>query len=80
MAQKTKPPVWKMPAHLERFRDMVNNTGGNSIEELMNDHSSDVFNNAPRALLCVAVKSQIALLERLYKEGCLRDTLTLPRR
>jgi len=56
---------WVMPERLERFRGLIVNTGGNSIEELMNDHKSNVFNNAPRALICVSVKSQIALLEKI---------------
>lgn len=61
---------WKMPAWMEKYRDKINNTGGNEIEGLMNDDGteSNVFINAPRALICVAVKSQVALLERLHKE------------
>jgi len=59
---------WKMPEWMERYQEHITNTGGNPIEELMNDDgtNSNVFNNAPRALICVAVKSQVALLEILH--------------
>lgn len=60
------PSVWTMPPHLERFRDHITNTGGNSIESLMNDHDSTLFNNAIRATLIIAVKSQMSLLETLH--------------
>ena len=63
--------VWIMPEWMEKYRKMIVNTGGNAIEELVNDDgtNSNVFNNAPRALICVAVKSQVNLLEILHKEG-----------
>lgn len=62
---------WKMPDWMEPYRYFIVNTGGNDVEELMNDNgtNSNVFNNAPRALICVAVKSQVALLVELHKEG-----------
>ena len=59
---------WKMPAWMEKYRICIVNTGGNPVEELMNDDgiNSNLQNNAVRALLCVAVKSQISLLEQLH--------------
>lgn len=68
-----KSKLWKMPKWMEEFRSCFHNTGGNSIEELMNDDgtNSNVFNNALRALLCIAVKSQVALLEELHELGVL---------
>ena len=62
---------WKMPKWMEKYRKFINNTGGNSIEELYNDDgtNSNVFNNAPRALICVSVKCQVQLLLTLKKEG-----------
>ena len=63
---------WKMPAHLEKYRGFVCNTGGNDIEDLMNDHSSTTENNAVRALLCVAVSSQMHLLESLHIKGLIK--------
>jgi hypothetical protein len=75
MSKKNKPKnkLWVFPEWMERFRHTISDTGGNPIEELMNDDgtNSNVFNNAPRALICVAVKSQINLLERLYNAGLL---------
>jgi hypothetical protein len=60
---------WKMPAWMERYRSLFVNTGGNSVEELVNDDgtNSNLQNNAVRALLCVAVKSQVSLLEQLHE-------------
>ena len=64
---------WTMPEWMEPFRKLINNTGGNSIEELVNDDgtNSNVFNNAPRALICCAVKCQVDLLKSLHKAGAL---------
>lgn len=58
-----------MPEWMEPFRDKIVNTGGNPIKELANDHTTTFFGNAPRAALCIAVKSQIELLTRLNDEG-----------
>ena len=60
-----------MPEYLEKYRDLIGNTGGNPVEDLMNDHESDLRTNAVRALLYVAVKSQISLFERLHERGYL---------
>lgn len=60
-----------MPAWMESFRDKIVNTGGNSIEDLMNDHTTNAFNNVIRAGLIVAVKSQVSLLMRLHDDGML---------
>lgn len=62
---------WKMPKWMEPFREHISNTGGNSIEDLMNNHTATLDNNAILAMLCVAVKSQVILLERLYKNRLL---------
>ena len=61
--------VWKMPKWMEPFRKMIVNTGGNAVEELMNDHDSTQFNNVIRAGLCVCVDSQVSLLTRLASAG-----------
>jgi len=66
---QTKHKKWTMPKWMEPYRKFINNTGGNSVEDLMNNHRDTVFNNAPLAILCVAVKSEVALLETLHKEG-----------
>lgn len=71
MSQRKK---WKMPTWMEAYRKSILNTGGNPVEDLMNDDgtNSNVFNNAPRALICCAVKSQVALLESLHESGSLK--------
>lgn len=63
---------WKMPRELEPYREMICNTGGNSIEELCErsrDPDCNVVVNAPLALLTTAVESQLILLARLYNDG-----------
>jgi hypothetical protein len=60
---------WVMPDWMEPFRELIHSTGGNPVEELMNDHDANAFNNVPRAMVCVAVKSQVGLLETLYACG-----------
>lgn len=66
---------WKMPAWMEPYRELIRNTGGNPVEELYNDDgkNSNVFNNTPRALLCVAVKSQVDLILTLKEKGMFKE-------
>jgi hypothetical protein len=63
---------WTMPTWMEPFRDLIQNTGGNYVEDLVNDRESNSFSNAIRAALCVAVKSQVALLTLAHDSGLLR--------
>lgn len=63
--------AWTMPLWMEPHRDRIKNTGGNSVEELVNDTDSNMHNNCIRAALCVAVKSQVGLLEHLHRDGVL---------
>lgn len=60
---------WKMPDWMKEYKEEINNTGGNSIEEIMNDNKTDVLINAPKAMICVAVKSQVYLLTLLHDRG-----------
>jgi hypothetical protein len=62
---------WKMPAWMEPYRDSFCNTGGNSIEELMNDRSTNIANNAVRVALITAVDAQVGLLCRLRERKVL---------
>lgn len=62
---------WTMPEWMEPYRDLIGNTGGNPIEELMNDDTTHVGNNAVRAALIVSVSSQVRLLHRLRSTGYL---------
>ncbi len=62
---------WVMPAWMEPYRDLIGNTGGNPIEELLNDTKTNGFNNAIRAALIVSVESQVRLLTVLHERGLL---------
>jgi hypothetical protein len=65
MLKRTK---WKMPPWIEPYREAIVNTGGNSIEDLMDDRSNVVI-NAPFALISCAVQSQVSLLTKLHTQG-----------
>ena len=66
---KKEQPKWVMPEWMEKYRDLIGNTGGNSVEQLMNNHSANLFNNSPLVVLICSVDSQVNLLARLHKEG-----------
>jgi hypothetical protein len=63
---------WTMPEWMEPYRDLFYSTGGNSIEDLMNDHDTNTFNNQIRWVIIVGVRCQVALLERLHADGRLK--------
>ena len=75
MTKRVQHAEWTMPEWMEPYRNVITNTGGNPIEDLMNDHDSNMFNNAVRAALCIAVASQVSLLEKLHNEGRLVEVL-----
>jgi hypothetical protein len=62
---------WKMPEWMECFRDSFNNTGGNSVETLMNGHTAMQI-NAPLAFLEMSCEAQVRLLCTLKQQGYLR--------
>lgn len=62
---------WQMPEWMEIYREHLTNTGGNSVESLMNDTKTNGFNNLIRASMIISIESEIALLVRLYKRGLL---------
>lgn len=66
---------WVMPDWMKPYEKLIYNTGGNKVEELVNDDgtNSNVFVNAPRALICCAVKSQVDLLTALHAHGLLKE-------
>jgi hypothetical protein len=67
-----KTKKWVMPKWMEKYRSLINNTGGNSVEELMNsDDTKASYNVILSALIC-CVESQITLLHRLHNEGLLK--------
>jgi hypothetical protein len=63
---------WKMPKWMEPYRILIGNTGGNPIEELMNDHHTNSENNMIRAVLICCTESQLSLLHRLWRNGLLK--------
>jgi hypothetical protein len=60
--------LWTMPAWMENYRRFIVNTGGNSVEELVNGHTSPIV-NLPLSTLEACVKSQVALLQQLHGAG-----------
>jgi len=63
---------WTMPKWMEKYRELIGNTGGNSIEEMVDDQSDPQI-NLPRAVLAACVKSQINFLMRLKTLGLLKE-------
>lgn len=64
---------WVMPEWLEPYRELIADTGNQSIEELMNDWTSGFHDNYMRAARMMAVNAQIELLVRLRNEGLLLE-------
>lgn len=56
---------WVMPDWMEPYRYLINNTGGNTVEDLVNYRGTDASINA----LAVAVGAQVGLLEDLHALG-----------
>ena len=59
---------WIQPAWMAPYVELIGNTGGwITPEHAMNCDGRDcnIVVNAPRALLCTAVTSQVTMLERL---------------
>src|SRR5690606_7974521 len=59
---------WKMPAWMEPYRGYIRDTGGNPVEELVNDNHTSVATNSIRAAMCVAVTDQVTLLYHLAED------------
>jgi hypothetical protein len=62
---------WFMPTWMEQYRELICNTGGNTIEQLMNGDASPLI-NLPLSTLQACVKSQVTLLETLHDDGALK--------
>jgi hypothetical protein len=69
---------WVMPEWMEPYRDLIGNTGGNSVEELYNDRTTAQV-NLIRAALALAVRDQVDLLYRLHSRGMLAPIPAVPR-
>lgn len=66
---------FQMPPELEQFRGLIQNTGGNRVEDLIDrfyneDHLSKT--NLPVFVMAVAVSSQVDLLKILYARELLK--------
>lgn len=57
--------TWVMPDWLRPYEEFFVETGGNTIENLMNRDAreANVVINAPIALICCAVMAQVQLLD-----------------
>lgn len=63
---------WSMSPHLEPYRKYIQNTGGNTVEELMDVYfNADqlLFTNLPLGIMSTSVAAQVKLLQKLYEEG-----------
>ena len=65
MAEVVDHSKFQMPEWMERYRHYIY-SGGFSVEEMMDDITL-IEVNAPRALIAVGVKEQVALLFRMHK-------------
>lgn len=70
-----EPELWTMPAWMEPYRELIGNTSGNPVEELMNDFGTRAESNLIRAVLIECVRAQVALLYQLRKAGHLAPTV-----
>lgn len=68
---------WKMPKWMELYRSDIKNTGGNTIEELVNGNTDPVV-NLPVSTLEVCVKSQVSLLYQLRGKGMIPLAAAIP--
>ena len=64
--------AWTFPEELEPYRELITNTGGNSVEDLINDLDANknlMRTNVVRFVLAVAAQAQIGLLQNLAAGG-----------
>lgn len=75
MTKTAKRAKWVMPSWMAPYREVLEESAyGLGVEDLMNDHGSDFFNNAYRAAVIVGLKEAIHTLMRLRNAGLLRAT------
>jgi len=72
---ETKRALWVMPEWMEPFRKSFNNTGGNTVEDLMNNNTPG-WANEVLATLSICAETQVVLLTRLHKQGLLINPIT----
>lgn len=69
---------WKLPKWMEPYRQHFVNTGGNSIEDLMNRNTSPLV-NLPLSTLEACAKSQVLFLDQLRNNGLLKTSTVVPK-
>lgn len=72
---RTERTTWVMPAWMEPYRALINNTGGNTIEELIDDFNNErnlMRTNVVRFALAMGVYAQVNLLGTLHDNRLLR--------
>lgn len=67
------PTLWVMPEWMEQYREYITNTGGNSIEELMNDRDCNARSNHIRWVIICMATAQIHQLMQLHKHNLLKE-------
>lgn len=62
--------IWIIPEWMKEFRDHIESgCGGQTAEQLMNNHTATFFNNPILCELIGMCSAKVSLLERLHKEG-----------
>lgn len=62
-----------LPEWMDKYRDIITDTGGNPIEWLISLGGEDTKNNIALAFLTVSVCAQIRLLSNLHDKGLLKE-------
>ncbi len=63
-------PIWVMPDWMEKYRYAIESyCGGRTTEELMNNNTQNLWNNAPGAAFCIACSTVTAVLKKLHADG-----------
>lgn len=77
MAEPATPTEFKLPDYLEPWRGEIEaECGGCSVEELLNDHVSNGFNNPLKCALISMADTKVRLLARMHKRGELPERPT----
>jgi len=73
VATEVKDKPFVLPEHLEPYRDLIEaECGGLSAEALLNDHTTNSFNNSIKATLICMCDTKVRLLGQLHQDGLLR--------
>ncbi|GAA3751609.1 hypothetical protein [Micromonospora maritima] len=74
-AERKAAGAWEMPDWMEQYRDLIGNTGGNTVEDLLYRLETTerlAFTNIVVFTMATDVKAQVGLLYRLRQAGMLR--------